>query len=341
MENYDIIKKIKQKKMVKLLIFVVLAIMLIIILFNHDLQYLIKGEAPKVSNIADAEKYSHNRKVVTLECSKIYDTGYAYYEDNVLEGYYLDIALKDDEDKALIILVDKDLAEGYIQRIENGEVVEIQTQLRDFYDEATKDVVEKYKNTLATNWGISINEVNSYITNISGDALKDLKTNILVPVIVIGVILLIVIYNIIKNAIPILNIKKCKQYKEWQKIKNFDIEKMEEEYKNQDFDLRTRKIFFGKDYFYAFPTMDIRISRIDNIGWIYKMVHKTNGITTNKSAVIQLIEGKPITIKIKEEELRKIVEYVTSKNPNCVVGFTKEARKKYQELKIQKKQREE
>ena len=125
-------------------------------------------------------------------------------------------------------------------------------------------------------------------------------------------------------------------------IKNMDeylIEKLNNEMNDKDaFYYDKVHLYLTKNYVINFQGI-FKVIEYKDIIWMYSMQLRTNGIKTAKAINIMAKNGKVYTIanidivtKSKKELYDEIWNTIASKNPNMVLGYTKEAEEQAKQM---------
>ena len=137
---------------------------------------------------------------------------------------------------------------------------------------------------------------------------------------IVGIICLIV--NIAKKISYNKNIKK---------FSRVEIKHINEELNNPNsFYYNYAKVYLTDNYIVSI-SLPFCVIKYADILWMYKHVQRTNGIKTNESIILKDMFNKSYSIasmslstKAKTEQFEEIMNTISQKNPNILVGYTKE-----------------
>ena len=150
------------------------------------------------------------------------------------------------------------------------------------------------------------------------------STNILI---VIGFIALLVgiicwIINIAKKISYSKNIKK---------LSRVELKHINDELNDpKSFYYNYAKVYLTENYIVSI-SLPFCVIKYADILWMYKHVQRTNGIKTNEAIILKDMFNKSYSVasmslstKAKTEQFEEIMNTISQKNPNILVGYTKE-----------------
>lgn len=330
--KFKLDSEIKKRQVRKSISAIIITIFLMNITLRIDVPFAFTGDAPKVSSIYQLDKYANYNKTVILECSEVYHTGYEYYVDNVLKGYYLYVTLSNSQYNVIVVLVDSNYAEEYVQKSDAGEKVEILSEVSQGLDYNRQDIIDEYKQELISNDILDEYEANELFYNVSADAMLDPQSTLIIISLIM--ISLVIIYAIksISSLIKVIDVNKHTDYKLLLKCDGNELDKIREVYEENNFEFKEKNIFISDEYLYKLSFFETRITKIDNIAWIYDLENRVNGIKTAEYIMIKLKHGKDIAIPVDKKKLQDIIEYLYSKNNEILIGYSNDNRAKYKEI---------
>lgn len=144
---------------------------------------------------------------------------------------------------------------------------------------------------------------------------------------VIGFMLLLV--SIICLIINIA--KKISYNKNIKKLSRVELKHINDELNNpKSFYYNYAKVYLTENYIVSI-SLPFCVIKYADILWMYKHVQRTNGIKTNESIILKDMFNKSYSIasmslstKAKTEQFEEIMNTISQKNPNILVGYTKE-----------------
>lgn len=133
-------------------------------------------------------------------------------------------------------------------------------------------------------------------------------------------------------------IYKIRLEKSFKKIDDEELEKIEKEIDDKDsFHYERAHLILTKNYVISFLT-GFRAIKYKDIIWVYEYRLRQYGITTQKSVMVMDKTGKVkpiITLdgitKKSKIVFNEIIETIIGKNPNIIVGYNKENKKRIKE----------
>ncbi len=240
-----------------------------------------------------------------------------------------------DEDYAFYIINDGDyyyiayLNDPLYKKLNNDQIKDHPKTISGVSEKIPEEVkalaIETYNEEINPNDPIKDDEFTSFFGDVY---LNTSKTKQKPALLVIATSSISFILTII--FLTIFLTKKIKIKKSFQKISLDDQKNIEQNLANtKAFNFDKARITFCDNYLISF-TKDIDIINYSDIIWLYEYEVKKNTISIN----IMLINGKTKTIaKIgknisnKEEIINEIIEIITGKNDDILIGFTKENNK--------------
>lgn len=102
--------------------------------------------------------------------------------------------------------------------------------------------------------------------------------------------------------------------------------------------LQSKTAYFTRNYIVSPNNGNIFICRYDELQWIYKMDSRQNGITIAIRIVGYIKDSRTlqyIIINSDDNTIMQIFNLIHTKNPNVLIGFTKENNDAYHRLKNQ------
>lgn len=150
------------------------------------------------------------------------------------------------------------------------------------------------------------------------------STNILIVIgfiaLLVGIICLII--NIAKKISYSKNIKK---------LSRVELKHINDELNDpKSFYYNYAKVYLTENYIVSI-SLPFCVIKYADILWMYKHVQRTNGIKTNEAIILKDMFNKSYSVasmslstKAKTEQFEEIMNTISQKNPNILVGYTKE-----------------
>lgn len=144
-------------------------------------------------------------------------------------------------------------------------------------------------------------------------------------------VLILTVGGLICAAIALFggSVKNNNNKKALAKFMDVDMadERFTQEYASDD-KLDLGKTTLTRNWLYSSKFGDIFLMPASEVVWAYKLItqHRYNGIPTGKtySALINMSNGKTLTIQNSEASVDLLLEYIVEKWPNTIVGFDDE-----------------
>lgn len=318
-------KKLKRQSLYKSFFFLILLglwILIFLTIFEEDrLQDAFK-ERCIIETVEDVTRCQEENHYVTVKTNTIYTTDYVYTENNIEKAYYLDFDLNG---YSLIGLVKKDLAEELLNQ--EGPY-EVDGKIVDFEEDIEKGknlIIEEYLQEATTD--AEKEQILSMILTPSFDEYTGNVGQEYIISIIFGMLIIVTAYFSIKNIYFYIYPYKTKDLK---KRNTKELEQLENEYNKVP---PKQKHFITKNYLGENAILHVRIQKLDNILWIYERSIQQYGIETKRFLVLNNIDGDAISLSVNEQEKEQIIEKIMEKNPNLLIGYTKENKNKYKSMK--------
>lgn len=137
---------------------------------------------------------------------------------------------------------------------------------------------------------------------------------------IVGIICLII--NIAKKISYSKNIKK---------LSRVELKHINDELNDpKSFYYNYAKVYLTENYIVSI-SLPFCVIKYADILWMYKHVQRTNGIKTNEAIILKDMFNKSYSVasmslstKAKTEQFEEIMNTISQKNPNILVGYTKE-----------------
>lgn len=137
---------------------------------------------------------------------------------------------------------------------------------------------------------------------------------------IVGIICLII--NIAKKISYSKNIKK---------LSRVELKHINDELNDpKSFYYNYAKVYLTENYIVSI-SLPFCVIKYADILWMYKHVQRTNGIKTNEAIILKDVFNKSygvasmsLSTKAKTEQFEEIMNTISQKNPNILVGYTKE-----------------
>lgn len=132
-------------------------------------------------------------------------------------------------------------------------------------------------------------------------------------------------------ALYITSIAKIYMYS-----KKFDMESVKSELQqNTTLKFEKERIYLTTNYIVSVVNGLLRITKYQDLVWLYNKVAKQNSVTVN-IFLVGATKGKKefyIANSLKEDTLNNIIYLIKERNENILIGYTPENKKKYEELR--------
>lgn len=150
---------------------------------------------------------------------------------------------------------------------------------------------------------------------------------------IVGIICLII--NIAKKISYSKNIKK---------LSRVELKHINDELNDpKSFYYNYAKVYLTENYIVSI-SLPFCVIKYADILWMYKHVQRTNGIKTNEAIILKDMFNKSYSVasmslstKAKTEQFEEIMNTISQKNPNILVGYTKENINEYKTKMKRKK----
>ncbi len=141
-----------------------------------------------------------------------------------------------------------------------------------------------------------------------------------------------ILFIVIDVIVIIGYVYGLKTYKKM--IKKYGKEELEKELNDKDvISLSKAGIYLTKKYIIS-NSMGFKVIEYKDVGWVYILKRRTNGILTGSHLMIYQKNGKGDTFASmrRPEELKNLIPVIAEKNKSILVGYTKDNQKKYKEM---------
>ena len=314
MNNEEIEKIFKPKN--KLLLIALLMIITSFVLF-----YISDSIGPKevvAKNYHDLISIDKDEENSYVEVTFVYMASFAEVKDYNLKYYYIQdedgyiyIARITDETFNNIVKMAED-ADGKFTYTLKGYLFDIPEDAEDlaitgFDDVFNEDVINK-------------DNYEDYFGDTFLDETKTPSTFLESMLVGIGILLDIFSFVvIIMYIIDVISLKVC--------MGKINVEELKNElYSSNSFDYKKENVYLTKNYIISRINV-LKVTKYDDIVWIYIFEQKQNGITHTVSIIGKLNNKKSVTLAStfrNKDKLNDIMNEIVSKNKKILVGYTKE-----------------
>lgn len=207
------------------------------------------------------------------------------------------------------------------------------TKITDSYSK--KIIIEWYNQIVNKEDRITSSEFETYFGGIYLDTNEAVESPILIVLAITA--MLASIFSI--TFILVFIIRKIQTESTLKKLSDEDLEKIEKELADSDtFHYEKAHLILTKNYIISL-TGKMLITNYKDLVWIYEYRLRQYGITTNKSLMAMLKNGKVKALlqvdgvtKKSTAIIKEVVETIVSKNPKLLVGYTSENKKLAKEI---------
>lgn len=207
------------------------------------------------------------------------------------------------------------------------------TKITDSYSK--KIIIEWYNQIVNKEDRITSSEFETYFGGIYLDTNEAVESPILIVLAITA--MLASIFSI--TFILVFIIRKIQTESTLKKLSDEDLEKIEKELADSDtFHYEKAHLILTKNYIISL-TGKMLITNYKGLVWIYEYRLRQYGITTNKSLMAMLKNGKVKALlqvdgvtKKSTAIIKEVVETIVSKNPKLLVGYTSENKKLAKEI---------
>lgn len=247
---------------------------------------------------------------------------YAFAEyDNTTEKYYF---VFDQEDLMYVVYLPRDV----YYKLDNETILEnpmvIEGMTKPIPEDIRKLAIEVYNEANEEEF-LTDENFENYLGSIYLDVTEKPNNNTaqLIFAIVSGVFSLLFIFLSFFTRIRSKKVVRKFSEEEWKKIES-ELESSE------TISYKSLNLHFTENYIVVLSS-GIDIFSYKDILWMYPYVLKQYGITTNKDIILVTSDKKRHSIanvsnfsKKSRKEYDDIMSFIHAKNPNCLVGYTKE-----------------
>lgn len=207
------------------------------------------------------------------------------------------------------------------------------TKITDSYSK--KIIIEWYNQIVNKEDRITSSKFETYFGGIYLDTNEAVESPILIVLAITA--MLASIFSI--TFILVFIIRKIQTESTLKKLSDEDLEKIEKELADSDtFHYEKAHLILTKNYIISL-TGKMLITNYKDLVWIYEYRLRQYGITTNKSLMAMLKNGKVKALlqvdgvtKKSTAIIKEVVETIVSKNPKLLVGYTSENKKLAKEI---------
>lgn len=118
--------------------------------------------------------------------------------------------------------------------------------------------------------------------------------------------------------------------------KKFDMESVKSELlQNTTLKFEKERIYLTTNYIVSVVNGLLRITKYQDLVWLYNKVAKQNSVTVNIFLIGATKEKKEFYIanSLKQDQLNNIMYLIKERNENILIGYTPENKKRYEELR--------
>lgn len=200
---------------------------------------------------------------------------------------------------------------------------------------AKQYTVEWYNQNVKKDDQIKSSEFESYFGGVYLDSSETIESPLLVVLAIVDMLASLFAFAFILVFI----IRKIQTESTLKKISDEELEKLEKELDDKDtFHYERAHLILTKNHIISL-TGKMLVTTYKDLVWIYEYRLRQYGITTNKSLMAMLKNGKVKALlqvdgvtKKSTSIINEVVETIISKNPKLLVGYTKENRTQAKEI---------